>query len=94
MKTFLKHLALALPLGMIGVPVFILLLLTTSREFGLVNREDTFLVITALSLFTAIPCVCYYLVRVKEVSRWVFLNWLFGIIGIMEVVFLFVVAYS
>ena len=94
MKTFLKHLALAMPLGMIGVPALILFLLVTSREFGLVKREDTFLIVTSLSLFTAIPCVCYYLIRKKEISRWVLLNWLFGIIGIMEVAFLLIVAYS
>lgn len=94
MMTFLKHLAIALPLGLIGVPVVIMSLFETNRELGLVDREDLFLVITSLFIFIAIPCVCYYLIRVKDISKWVLLNWLFGCAGIMELLFLFMLAYS
>ena len=91
---FLKHFALALTLGLIGVPALIMLLFDTNKELELVDREEQFLVFTSLFLFIAIPCVCFYLIRTKGISKWVFLNWLFGCAGIMGMLFLFFVAFS
>lgn len=82
MKTFLIHFATALFIGFIGVPVIVSLLITTNKEFDLVEDEVLFTQLTLLFTFIALVCRCRYLIKEKGYSRWANLYWFFGGIGI------------
>lgn len=57
MKTFIKHLAFALPMGLIGVPALILLVLRTNVELDLVSniKYSRFRLLIVSLLLTVLP---------------------------------------
>lgn len=91
--TFLKHLAIALLIGMLGVPILMFLLLLTNVEFGIVDSQPNFLIVLSLLLLTAVPCVCFYLIRKKRVSKWVLLTGITSSIAIVYIDILCAIAY-